>query len=102
MTSTLTESARGEECTLMIAPYCNNNPETVVLCHLPSQGSGMALKSPDHWAAYGCSACHDILDQRNPQAIRAIGREEIMRCMFRGLYRTQQRLIEKGLMRVAK
>lgn len=99
--SKITDSARGEECTLMIAPYCNHNTETVVLCHLPSLGHGMSLKSPNHWAVYGCSSCHDILDQRNPQAIRSIGWEEITQCMLRALYRTQQRLIDKGLMKVA-
>jgi hypothetical protein len=43
----LTKAARGEECTLQIHPYCNDNPETVVYCHLPSPDKGMALKSPD-------------------------------------------------------
>jgi hypothetical protein len=96
------DSAKGEECTLMIAPYCNHNPETVVLCHLPSLEKGLARKGSDHWAVYGCSACHDILDQRNPRAIREIGWSEVVQCMFRALERTQQRLIEKGLMKVAK
>lgn len=95
--SKIRDSARGEDCTLQIHPYCNGNPATVVLCHLPSERKGVALKSPDHWAAYGCSACHDVIDSRNPQAIQALGWPEIERCMMRGLYRTQQRLIEKGL-----
>lgn len=100
--SKITESAKGEDCCLQIHPYCNGNPETVVLCHLPSLGKGIARKSLDHWACYGCSACHDILDQRNPRAIREIGWNEIVQCMFRGLERTQNRLIEKGLIKVAK
>lgn len=92
------ESARGEQCTLQIHPWCNNNPETVVLCHLPSPRKGVALKSDDRWAAYGCSACHDIIDFRNMEAANELGVLEIVRCMERGLYRTQNRLIEKGLM----
>lgn len=95
--SKLRKSAKGENCTLQIHPYCNGNPETVVLCHLPSEGKGMALKSPDHWAAYGCSNCHNIIDGRwNTDLSDA----EILRCMMRGLYRTQEQLINKGLIRV--
>lgn len=96
----LRESARGEDCQLQIHPYCNGNPETVVLCHLPSDGHGIAMKSPDHWAVYGCSACHAVIDSQNPQAVRELGWEEISRCMMRGLYRTQERLIEKGLLMI--
>lgn len=95
--SKLRESARGEECTLQIHPYCNGNPETVVLCHLPSERKGMALKSPDHWGAYGCSACHDVIDGRRKTDLPA---DELLRCMMRGLYRTWERMILKGLIRV--
>lgn len=92
-------SARDEDCTLQIHPYCNGNPETTVLCHLPVITKGMAMKAPDWWGAYGCSACHDVIDSRNPQAIRELGWQEIEQCMWRGLYRTQERLIEKGLIK---
>ena len=98
--SKIRESARGEDCALQIHPYCNGNPETVVLAHLPSAGHGMALKSPDWWAVYACSSCHDVIDARNPQAARELGAEEITACMIRGLYRTQRRLIDKGLLMV--
>ena len=96
--SKLRKSAKGEECTLQIHPYCNGNPETVVLCHLPSD-SGMGQKSPDWWAVYGCSDCHDIIDGRvwiptGPHV------EVINDCMRRGHYRTLQRMIEKGLIKI--
>lgn len=32
----LRDSARGQCCTLQIPGICNSNPETTVLCHLPS------------------------------------------------------------------
>lgn len=99
--SKITKSARGEDCCLQIHPYCNGNRETTVLAHLPSLGKGMALKSPDHWGVYACAACHDVIDSRNPQAVRQLGWEEVTRCMWRGLFRTQERLIAKGLMRIA-
>ncbi len=100
--SKLTDAARNQECTLQIHPYCTGAIETVVACHLPSQSHGMALKSPDWWAADGCQACHDVIDSRNPQAVRHLGWEEISRCMWRGLFRTLKRRIEQGLIKVPK
>lgn len=98
--SKITNSARGEECTLQIHPYCNGNPESVVLCHLTSPSKGIALKSPDHWAVYGCMACHDVIDSRNPQAVRELGWREIEKCIYRALFRTWDRLMAKGLIEV--
>lgn len=95
----LSESARGEECALQIHPYCIGGTETTVLCHLPSN-SGVANKSPDWWSTYGCMVCHSVLDGRHTQAIKELGSEEIMACAMRGLFRTHQRMIEKGLIRV--
>ncbi len=59
--SALTESARGETCTLRIVSVCNCNRETVVLCHLSEFGGGKSFKAPDIAAVYGCSSCHDVL-----------------------------------------
>lgn len=94
--SKLRKSARGEECTLQMHPYCNGNPETVVLCHLPSD-SGMGQKSPDWWAAYGCSACHNVIDGRSGHLL---DRVIVNECMRMGHYRTLQRMIEKGLITI--
>jgi hypothetical protein len=93
----LRDSARGEECTLQIFPYCNGNPETVVLCHLPS-GSGMGQKSPDWFAVYGCSTCHDIIDKR----MRVEPRIEFdIQCIEQdALFRTWNRMLEKGLIKI--
>jgi hypothetical protein len=96
----LRDSARGEECTLRILPYCNSNPETVVLCHLPS-GSGMGQKSPDWFAVYGCSACHDIIDYRYPKdRLYKTIREDIDEFCQQALFRTWDRMIEKGLIKI--
>ncbi|MCW6608452.1 DUF1364 domain-containing protein [Yersinia ruckeri] len=62
----LRDSARGQCCTLQIPGICNGNPETTVLCHLPSSTHGMGYKSDDYWAVFGCSDCHDVLDGRVP------------------------------------
>jgi predicted CxxxxCH...CXXCH cytochrome family protein len=92
----LRESARGEDCTLRIFPHCNENPETTVLCHLPS-GAGMGQKSPDWYGVYGCSSCHDIIDYRNRQGF---SEEEVALFSQVALYRTWERMIDKGLIKI--
>ncbi len=61
-------AARGQDCTLRLA-VCNCDPDTTVLCHsnFLADGKGMGLKAPDTAAAFGCSACHDVLDGRRPR-----------------------------------
>ena len=92
----LRDSARGEDCTLQIHPYCNGNPETVVLCHLPS-GSGMGQKSPDWFAVYGCSSCHDIIDGR---ITNTFSNGTVTVLEQNALFRTWSRMIEKGLIKI--
>ena len=87
------DSARGESCTLQ-TPVCNGDNNTVVLCHAPCENKGIASKSDDFWGAFGCSACHDFQD-RNVAVIK-----ERQFYWMRGIYRTQKRLIEKGLIKL--
>lgn len=95
--SAIRKAARGEECTLNIAGVCNYNPETVVLCHFPSEGHGMGLKSSDLSAGIGCSACHDAIDSR---VNVGLSREEKEFYMRRSQTRTLLRLIERGIVRI--
>lgn len=92
----LRDSARGEECTLSIYPYCNGNPDTTVLCHVPS-GSGMGQKSPDWFGVYGCSSCHDVIDGRLNSDLTHTDKHFAMTA---ALYRTWERMIEKGIINV--
>ena len=54
----------------------------------------MALKSPDYFAVYGCSTCHDVIDGR---AKTDLSKEEILKCQMRGLERTWKIMIDEGL-----
>lgn len=64
--SNLRQLARGRDCTIRVPQHCLRTTETVVLCHYRMSGlSGMGIKSPDWCAAYGCSACHDVVDGRS-------------------------------------
>lgn len=92
-------SARGEECTFQIPGVCNGNPETTVLCHLPDESHGMAMKSDDLSAAYGCSSCHDAIDRRVSNA--GWDSENSEWYMRRAQTRTLRRMVEIGVLIVA-
>ena len=96
--SRLTESAQGEEYCLRLYPYCNCNTETTVLAHINCIDKGTSKKSPDWWAVYACSTCHDIIDGKNIN--HALSKSEITECILRAIYLTQKRMIEKGLIRI--
>lgn len=93
----LTQAAKGKECTVQIYPYCNNNPETTVFAHAPSEDKGWGIKSPDWWGAFACSTCHNIVDGRMKVDLR---KDEIYRCFMRGVYRTLKIQIEDGNIRI--
>ena len=91
------ESARGETCALNIPTVCNNDPATVVWCHSPfaSDGRGMGTKSHDILGAYGCSACHDVIDGR--VQVPGIDNDERRRFFDTALKRSLIRLWRKGI-----
>lgn len=92
----LVEAAKGEQCTLNIAGVCNHNPETVVLCHFPSETHGMGLKSDDLSAGFGCRCCHDAIDGRSGY----LSREDKEFYMRRSQFRTIRRLEALGIVSV--
>jgi hypothetical protein len=56
-------------CTLRIASFipgrkCSGS-DTVVGCHLPTIGKGVATKVTDLAVVAGCLTCHDIIDGRD-------------------------------------
>lgn len=93
------KSAKGEECTIRLPMgVCNFDPATTVLCHSNSlaDGKGMGLKAPDTQAAYGCSACHDVVDRRRPPP-EGMNWELVMACFKAGIEHTNRILKRKGL-----
>jgi hypothetical protein len=83
--SKITESARGEMCTIRLPGVCNHDPATTVWCHAngSAAGKGMWMKSNDLLGAYGCSACHDVYDRRRrPPA--GTSREYVELCFWEG------------------
>lgn len=89
----LRDSARGQSCTLRIAPCASD--ETVLLCHLPVKGfGGMGMKVPDNLAVFGCDHCHAVLDGRAKGEYNTAD-------LLRALAETQMYWIESGLIKVA-
>ncbi len=90
--SKLRESARGEDCSLRVSPNCHDG-ETVVLCHI-GRNRGMGIKCGDHFAVYGCSYCHDVIDGRVTTEFSQV---ELEREKLRALEETQGKMIKRGL-----
>lgn len=89
-------AARGQNCSLRL-PGCNRNPETTVFAHAPSIDNGMGLKTaPDFWGAFACSNCHDVVDGRVSSSDHRI---LILERWIAGIYETQRKLIEMGLIK---
>jgi len=88
----LRNSAKGQPCTFCIPGVCNSDPSTTVLAHLPSEWKGAGNKSPDLFAGFSCSACHDHFDQHR------MSREDELFYALRALERTQLIWVRLGLM----
>jgi len=88
-----TKSAKGQECQIR-SPFCNHNPETVVLCHL--NGAGIGEKMQNIHGAYGCSKCHDAVDGR----IRVLYPNELKLDHLQGVIRTQELMIRNGILKL--
>lgn len=99
--SKITESARGECCTVRIPGACRHSPDTVVWAHANGSAAakGIGMKSPDILGAYACMACHDLYDRRrsrNDQG-QIIERWQVELAFYEGHFRSLVLLIEKGL-----
>ena len=94
----ITQSARGEECTLNIAGVCSYDPETVVFCHFPDGAQGMGIKASDLSGAYGCYACHQVVDGHARCDEFIDNRDWYLR---RAQNRTLERMFDKGILKVA-
>ena len=86
----LRKLARGQECQVRIYGVCNHNPDTVVLAHVRLAGiTGAGQKAPDELAAWCCSSCQLITEQRKID-------DYIQRSFLEGVVRTQYELIKGG------
>jgi hypothetical protein len=92
------KAARDQDCTVVLPRVCNRDSATTCLCHSNElvDGKGMGLKAPDTAAAFGCSACHDVLDGRRPRPAW-LTKDQVLAAFRAGIERTHQILRAKGL-----
>lgn len=97
--SKITDSARGERCTIRILGACRDDDRTVVFCHSNElrHGKGAGKKSDDRHGAYGCQTCHDIVDRRrDPPA--GMPYAAVLKAFRQGNKQTVRKLKAKGLL----
>jgi len=51
----ITNSAKGQQCTVRLIGICNGNNETVVFAHIGKR-RGMGIKCADYFGVYACEA----------------------------------------------
>jgi hypothetical protein len=97
--SAITKSAKGELCLIRIPGICNHDRETTVYCNAngSAAGKGIGMKSEDELGAYGCYACHMVVDgQRKPP--EGWTRTDVRLAFWEGHARTLPILKRKGLL----
>lgn len=86
----LRASARNQPC-MFRTPVCNHDATTTVLCHIRDDAKGMGNKANDWSAAFGCTACHEAIDQHK------FSREDELEYSLKAMQRTQAYWVLKGL-----
>lgn len=96
--SKITASARGEDCQIRLTMVCNFDKATTVWCHAngSAAGKGIGMKSNDLLGAYGCSACHAVVDRLVPLPVH-LTRDMVRLAFWEGHARSLLLLIEKGI-----
>ena len=97
-TTKIRQSARGEECTLMLPGICNFDPETVVWAHSnrSQDGKGAGLKSEDDKGAYACFCCHAVYDRQRKRP-EGLSLEYVEAAFTAGMSASRAILVRRGL-----
>ena len=100
MSKKITDSAKGEDCTIRLS-VCRNRTDTTVFAHLNNLrfGKGRGIKAAQEdingkridIGAYACFECHQQLD--------GVYGDEIYLAHLEGSIETQMKLIKKGLIK---
>lgn len=94
----ITKLANGRDCLIRVPTYCLRTTETVVLCHyrMPNL-SGFGIKAPDWLGAFGCHACHQVVDGQRASKFSPSERDLML---AEAVFRTQLVLFEEGVIRI--
>ena len=87
----LRREAVGRQCQIRL-PGCTTEP--TCLCHFRMIGlSGIGMKSPDVFGAWGCASCHAKVDTEGR------GNTEVQLDFAKAVFRTQAILVREGVLR---
>ena len=92
--SILTESARGQNCTIRL-PGCRWHSDYTVLAH--ENGAGVAIKHHDLRAAFSCDHCHNLIDSD-----KSMSADEKELAFYRGHMLTLQWWIDNGYIQITR
>ncbi len=94
----ITDSARGESCSVRLPGICNYDNNTVVFAHINGVRFGHGIGIKTKLGAYACSSCHDALDGRTkrPDGIEI---DDLKLAHYEGVMETMTRLFEKGIIK---
>ncbi|WP_227511890.1 nuclease domain-containing protein [Tritonibacter mobilis] len=97
-------TAEAAPCTLRIASFVPGRQcwgrDTTVITHLPVWGKGKSTKCTDMAGAFGCAACHAIIDGPDKAAREYLMKNygsAIFERMLNGLTETHALLIQRGV-----
>ena len=97
------DAVRDMPCSLRVASLIPGHKcaaqDTVVPCHMPTIGKGVATKVSDLFVAAGCLHCHDLIDRRDKRVEWIVERYPTMFAMrlLDGMAETQARWVGLGL-----
>lgn len=97
----ITDSARGEDCTLRISGVCNFDNTTTVFAHM--NGGGMGYKHHDIHGCYACSKCHEWIDGGWANSMVPViqnTKRDALFYQYEAMIETQNKLLEKGLIKL--
>jgi hypothetical protein len=91
------DGARGSQCTLQIPGCCTGETETVVAAHIKDEHAGRAVKASDISSCDACRACHARADGQDGHPL---SKEDWLFYMLRGLQRTLENRIRRGILQL--
>ena len=95
----LLAAAKGQQCQLQIPGVCQGGTETTVACHSPLCEDRNGTKAPDFSIAFGCMACHDVLDRRKRAGAQYLTEDDQRYYFHRGLLRTLANIFDRGILK---
>ena len=94
----ITDSARGESCTVRLPGICNYDNNTVIFAHINGVRYGHGIGIKTQLGAYACSSCHDVLDGRTKRP-DGMETDYLKLAHYEGVMETMTLMINSGVLK---